>query len=365
MKKKMDEKKYNLRHSAAHLLAQAVLELYPGTKLTIGPVTETGFFYDFKPPQNFKEEDLSAIEEKMRELSKKDLKIEGKEISKKEALKLFKDNPFKLEIINEIEDEKVGIYSQGDFFDLCKGGHLNSTGKIKHFKLTAVSGSYWRADQSKDMLQRVYGVVFETKEELDKYLKHIEEVKLYDHRRLGKQLDLFSFHEEAPGFPFFHDKGLKIYNKLINYSREMHRGVYQEISTPYLMSESLWRTSGHYDNYEDKMYFAKTADEEVNCVKPMNCPGGILIYKEKPHSYREFPLRITEYGYCHRFELSGVLHGLFRVRGFTIDDAHIYCKEDQVEDEVAGTLDLAKKMYEKFGFTNVKMCRSTRPEKAI
>lgn len=363
---KKEEQMYNIRHSAAHLLAQAVLELYPGTKMTIGPVTDTGFFYDFLPPENFREEDLEKIEEKMREIAKKDLKIEGKEISKSEALKLFKGNKFKLEIINELpDDEPITIYSQGDFVDLCKGGHVESTGQIKYFKLTRVAGSYWRADREGTALQRIGGVAFSTQQELDDYIKQIEEAKLYDHRRLGKQLDLFSFHEEAPGMVFFHDKGTRIFNRLVDYLRELQdEAGYQEIRTPLVLHESLWRTSGHYENYKENMFFTKI-DDATHCVRPMNCPGGVLLYQEKPHSYKELPLRIAEFGIDHRCELSGVLHGMFRVRGFTMDDAHIYCTPEQVASEVAGVLKLATTLYKKFGFEKLKMALATRPEKSM
>ncbi len=358
----MNEQLHNLRHSAAHLLAHAVSELFPGTKMTIGPVTETGFFYDFLPVQNFKEEDLPRIEERMRELAKKDYKIIGSQVPKKDARERFKDNQFKLEIIDDVTDETVGVYGQGDFYDLCRGGHVNSTGKIKHFKLTSISGSYWRANREGIALQRITGIAFETKEDLDAYLQRLEEVKMYDHRRLGKELDLFSFHDEAPGMPFFHHKGLLVYNKLIEFIRSLLKKENQEIRTPLLMAEGLWKTSGHYDFYKDKMYFC-TIDEQTDCVRPMNCPGSILIYKERPRSYRELPLRLTEFGYVHRFELSGVLHGLFRVRAFTIDDGHIYCMLDQVEDEVVKLLNFAAKVYQAFNFANIKMAISTRPEK--
>ena len=365
-KKKISERLHNLRHSAAHLLAQAVLELYPGTKTTIGPVTERGFFYDFLPPKNFTTEDLPIIEEKMRELAKKDEKIEGRQVSKQEAKKLFYDNEFKLEIIEDLpEDEQITIYSQGDFIDLCKGGHVASTGQIKHFKLTAVAGSYWRADKSGTPLQRISGIAFETRKELAVYLKQVEEAKLYDHRKLGKQLDLFSFHEEAPGMVFFHDKGTRIFNKLIDYLRNLQdEGGYQEIRTPLIMHESLWKTSGHYENYKENMFFTQIEDATY-CVRPMNCPGGVLLYKQRPHSYKELPLRVAEFGIDHRFELSGVLHGMFRVRGFTMDDAHIYCTSDQVADEVSSVLKLATKVYKKFGFENLKMALATRPEKSM
>lgn len=361
-----EERLHNLRHSAAHLLAQAVVQLFPGTKITIGPVTQTGFFYDFLPPQNFKEEDLPKIEEKMRELAKQNLPIQGKEISHEQAKELFKDNEFKIEIIENLApDEPISIYSQGDFIDLCKGGHVASTGELKHFKLIGVSGSYWRADREGTKLQRISGVAFETKEELDRYLARIEEAKLYDHRRLGKQLNLFSFHEEAPGIVFFHAKGTRIFNKLIDYLRALQdQAGYQEIRTPLVLHESLWKTSGHYENYKENMFFTNI-EKATHCVRPMNCPGGLLLYKERPHSYRELPLRVAEFGTVHRCELSGVLHGMFRVRGFTMDDAHIYCTPEQVADEVAGVLKLTTQVYRKFGFENFKMALATRPEKSI
>ncbi|KKP24858.1 MAG: Threonine-tRNA ligase [candidate division TM6 bacterium GW2011_GWF2_28_16] len=361
---KKNEKLDNIRHSAAHLAAQAVLELFPGTKLTIGPTTETGFFYDFLPTRNFTEEDLPVIEAKMHELSKKNYKIEGKLVSKKEALILFKDNEFKEELINNITDEKVGVYCQGNFCDLCKGGHVESTGEIKYFKLTSVAGSYWRADKNNTALQRIYGIAFETEKDLNDYLTQIEEAQKYDHRKLGKQLELFSFHPEAPGSAFFLDKGLKVYNKLIDFMRFMLKRDYQEIKTPMILNESLWHTSGHYENYKNNMYFT-TVEDTTYCVKPMNCPAGILVYKEKPKSYREFPLRVAEYGHVYRYELSGVLHGLFRVRSFTQDDAHVFCTPDQVVSEVEKMLKLAIDVYSKFDFKEILMAVSTRPEKYI
>jgi threonyl-tRNA synthetase len=362
----MDKQQHleNLRHSAAHLLAQAVLELFPDTKLTIGPTTETGFFYDFQPVVNFKEEDLPKIEARMHELAKKNYRIEGGQVPKDKARALYTHNRFKLELIDGIPGETVGIYSQGPFFDLCKGGHLDAIGEIKHFKLVSISGSYWRADRSGTALQRITGVCFETQEELDAYFKHLEEVKMYDHRKLGRELDLFSFHDEAAGMPFFHAKGTIVYNELIAYSRRLQKDDYQEIKTPLVMTEDLWKTSGHYDNYKDKMYFSEAEDVSY-CVRPMNCPSSIMVYKERPHSYRELPKRIAEYGHVHRYELSGVLHGLFRVRAFTQDDAHIYCTQDQLEVEIMKCLELAEKIYNKFGFTDVKMAVSTRPSQSI
>ncbi len=355
---------HNLRHSAAHLLAHAVCELFPGTKLTIGPVTEYGFFYDFLPTANFKEEDLDRIEAKMRDLALKNYAITGNPIPKNEARELFKDNHFKQELIDGVDDEKVGVYYQGDFYDLCRGGHVERLGEIKHFKLTGISGSYWRADREGTALQRISGVAFATEEELQSYLDRVEQAKLNDHRRLGKQLDLFSFHDEAPGVPFFHDRGLKLYNGLIEYMRKLRGADYFEVKTPMMMNETLWHQSGHYDNYKEHMYFC-SVEEQTMCVRPMNCPGSILLYRQRPRSYRELPLRMAEFGNVHRYELSGVMHGLFRVRSFTIDDAHIYCTPDQVENEIAQLLSMAQKVYEAFSFKSVKMGLSTRPEKSI
>ncbi|MCF7799820.1 threonine--tRNA ligase [Candidatus Babeliales bacterium] len=359
------EKLDNLRHSAAHLLAQAVLELYPDTQLTIGPTTQTGFFYDFLPTKNFKEEDLPLIEKKMHELAEKKFEIIKKEITKEEAKKLFAKNIFKLELIDAIpDDEPITLYCQGDFCDLCRGGHVENTGQIKYFKLTGLAGSYWRADKNNQALQRISGIAFFTQKELDDYLKMVEEAKLYDHRKLGKQLDLFSFHDVAPGMPFFHNKGLFIFNSLIGYIRSLIRDEYQEIKTPMIMHEDLWHTSGHYENYKENMYFTKI-DDLINCVKPMNCPGGLLVYNERPHSYKELPIRMAEIGFVHRHELSGVLHGLFRVRAFHQDDAHVYCTPDQTEQEIIKILELAKTVYSKFGFKNIKMALSTKPKKSM
>lgn len=363
-KRDNNELLHNLRHSVAHLLAQAVLEIYPETKITIGPVTENGFFYDFLPTKNFKEDDLPLIESKMHEIANRDYKITGKQLSKEEARKLFHDNKFKLELIDGITDPTVGIYSQGDFFDLCKGGHVESTGKIKHFKLTAISGAYWRADRSGTALQRISGLAFLTDADMQEYFKKIEEAEQNDHRKIGQQLELFMFDDAAVGFPIFLPKGWTIFNKLIEYERHVQRGVYQEIRTPLIMNETLWKTSGHYDHYRENMYYTKI-DEIAHCIKPMNCPGGILVYKNRPRSYRELPIRMAEFGFVHRHELSGVLHGLFRVRAFTQDDAHIYCMPEQLEQEIWGVVDLAHKTYNKFGFTKVRMGVATRPAKSI
>ena len=355
---------HNVRHSAAHILAQAVSQMFPGTKMTIGPVTETGFFYDFLPLKNFKEDDLPLIEIRMRELVKKNYAITGSQVPKDEARALFADNPFKLEIIDQIPGDTVGVYYQGEFFDLCRGGHVDAIGEVQFFKLMSISGSYWRADREGTPLQRITGVAFTTQEELDGYFKAIEEAALYDHRRIGKQQDLFSFHDEAPGLAFFHHKGMLVYNRLIDFMRRLQRNYYQEIRTPFIMNESLWKSSGHYDFYKKNMYFTQV-DETPFCLKPMNCPGSTMMYRERPHSYREFPIRLAEFGYVHRHELSGVLHGLFRVRGFTQDDAHIYCTLEQIESEIIRVMQLANLIYSAFNFTKIMIAVSTKPEKAM
>ena len=360
-----EEELQRLRHSAAHLTAHAVFELYPDTKLTIGPATAEGFFYDLLPTKNFKEEDLAIIQQRMHEISARNIPLTHKEISKDKARALFKDNPFKLELIDGIPGETVGLASQGEFHDLCKGGHVAFTGDIKYFKLTGISGSYWRADREGTALQRISGTAFLTAQEFEENEQRILNAQLYDHRRLGKQLDYFSFHDEGPGFPFFHHKGKLIINLLTNYMRSiLKKANYQEIETPFMLSDELWRRSGHYHFYQDKMYFS-CIDEKSFAIKPMNCPGSILIYKERPRSYRELPLRLNEFGRVHRHELSGVLHGLFRVRAFTIDDTHIYCTADQIEKEILTNLTIITTMMKKFGFENLKIGVSTKPEKAM
>lgn len=355
---------YELRHSAAHLLAHAVLELYPTTKLTIGPVTDEGFFYDFLPEHNFKEEDLARIQEKMQEIAKRNLPIEQKTISKKEARELFKDNPYKLELIHEIPGEEVGLSVQGNFYDLCKGGHVTSTGQLKHFKLLNISGSYWRADKSNQVLQRISGIIFPTEKAMQEYEHAKEDAAMYDHRRIGKQQDLFSFDDVAAGAPFFHPKGFAIYNTLVEYIRNAQKHVYREVRTPIMMRETLWKMSGHYDHYRDKMYYT-CVDDVPCCLKPMSCPAHALIFKERPRSYRDLPLRLSEFGLVHRHELSGVLHGLFRVRAFTQDDAHIFCMPEQLDKEVNGVIKLARDTYNVFGFNKVSMVLATRPDKSI
>jgi len=354
----------NLRHSCAHLLAQAVQELYPDTLLTIGPTTEIGFFYDFLPTHNFKEEDLPRIEAKMHEIAARAYEIVGGQVPKEEARPLFAHNRFKIELLENIPGDTVGVYHQGNWFDLCRGGHVPNIKVLKHFKLTGISGSYWRADRAGQALQRITGIAFATKDDLVAYEKRIEDALKYDHRLLGKQLELFSFHHESPGAAFFHPRGTVLYNELIAFSRRLQQDTYQEIKTPLIMHESLWHTSGHYQNYKENMYFTQI-DEQVHCVRPMNCPSSIMVYKEGLHSYRALPLRLSEYGLVHRYELSGVLHGLFRVRTFTQDDAHIFCTAEQIQEEVAGVLDLAERLYSAFDFVEISYALSTKPEKAI
>lgn len=354
-----------LRHSTAHLLAHAVAELFPETLLTIGPPTPEGFFYDFLPVKNFKDEDLPLIEARMHEISKRALPLTHTQIPKEEARALFANNPFKLELIDAIPDATVGIARQGDFVDLCKGGHVENTNQIQHFKLLNISGSYWRANRDGQPLQRITGTAFFTDKDFKEYEQRREDALRYDHRRLGKELDLFSFHEEGAGFPFFHAKGKQILNTLTHFLRKkLLRDGYQEISTPIMLSDSLWKQSGHYAHYKDNMYFCHK-DEQTFAVRPMNCPGSILIYKERPRSYRELPMRLAEFGRVHRFELSGVLHGLFRTRAFTIDDAHIYCTEQQIEQEVLSTVRMIYEVLRKFDFKGITVGISTKPENAL
>lgn len=362
----MEEKNLSvLRHSAAHLLAHAVVELFPKTLLTIGPATKDGFFYDFLPEKSFKDEDIVSIEQRMHEISQRNVRLTHKEIEKSEACALYKDNCFKLELINDIPGGTVGLAEQGDFYDLCRGGHVQSTGDIKHFKLLHISGAYWRADKEKASLQRITGTAFFTQKELDEYFQMREDALKYDHRKLGKELDLFSFHEEGVGFPFFHPHGKAVLNALTDRVRRLiRRAGYQEVSTPVMLSDELWQRSGHDQHYKDNMYFSMI-DERSYAVKPMNCPGSMLIYKERPRSYRELPLRLADFGVLHRHELSGVLNGLLRVRSFTQDDAHIFCTKDQIEQEVENFIRLYDKVIKPFGFTNIIIGVSTRPAKAM
>ena len=356
-----------MRHSAAHLMAQAVSELYPGAKLGIGPAIEEGFYYDFDLPVTLSPEDLPPIEKKMRELQLRDDRFEREELDRKQASELFDRlrQDYKVELIEDLPDETVSIHRNGGFADLCRGPHVGSTGEIGAFKLLSVAGAYWRGDEHRPMLQRIYGTAFSTQQELDEYLHRLEEAKRRDHRALGKQLDLFSFHDEAPGFPFYHPKGMVILNNILAFWRAVHeRRGYREIKTPIILRRELWERSGHWENYRDSMYFTAIDDGDF-AVKPMNCPGGLLIYRSETRSYRDLPMRIAELGLVHRHELSGVLHGLFRVRAFTQDDAHIYCTPEQIEGEVIGVIDLTLHLYRAFGFEDWEMELSTRPDKGI
>lgn len=354
-----------LRHSAAHLLAHAVQELYPDTILTIGPATKDGFFYDMLPTKNFKEEDLALFEKRMHEISERNLALTHEQMPKDKARQIFAKNPFKMELINEIPGDTVGISRQGDFYDLCRGGHVEKTGDIKFFKLTGLSGAYWRADKEKQPLLRISGTAFLSQEDMDEDTRRKEEAAMYDHRRLGKQLDFFSFQPEGVGFPFFHPKGKLVYNLLVSYLRDLQQQEqYQEISTPTALSDQLWKRSGHWSHYKDNMYFTNI-DEHSYAVKPMNCPGAFLIYNDRPHSYRELPMRLSEFGHVHRHELSGVLHGLMRVRSFTQDDAHIFCTPQQLEQEIKHCIDLTVKVYKKFGFNDLTVAVSTKPKNAM
>lgn len=360
---------HNIRHSAAHVLAEAVTTLFPAAQPTIGPVTQDGFFYDFYlPSQTLSEADLETIAAKMREIIARNEQIVGRQVTKAEAKQLYAKNKFKQEIIDQLEQDTVGIYSQGSFFDLCRGGHTERTGQVQHFKLTSVAGAHWRADVKREPLQRVYGVAFASAQELETYVARLEQAKLYDHRMLGKKLNLFSFHNEAPGSVFYHDHGTFVFNKLVEYSRSLQRAAgYLEVKTPVMLKEQLWHTSGHYENYKENMFFVagNSREEENFAIRPMNCPCAMLLFAGELRSYKELPLRFSEFGMVHRNELSGVLHGLFRTRVFTQDDAHIFCTPAQIQAEVVEVLKLAQTIYKRFNFTNVRMALSTRPEKAI
>ena len=355
-----------LRHSSAHVLAEAATRAYPGTKVAIGPAIKDGFYYDFEFPEPIGEDDLARFEDEMRRSISEAKPFQRQEVTREQALELFADEPYKAELIRDLpEGETITLYRHGDFVDLCRGPHLPDTGRIPAVKVLSTAGAYWRGSSENAMLTRVYGTAFPSKKALDEHLARLEMARQRDHRRLGRELDLFSFHDEAPGFPFFHSRGMRVVNALLEYWRAEHRAAgYEEIKTPIILEKALWEQSGHWDNYKDNMYFTEI-DAVDFAVKPMNCPGGILIYRSEQHSYREFPLRMAELGLVHRHELSGVLHGLFRVRAFTQDDAHIYCLPQQVEDEVVGVVDLVLRMYRTFGFDNVHLELSTRPAKSI
>ncbi|MBN2420946.1 threonine--tRNA ligase [Candidatus Woesearchaeota archaeon] len=350
------------RHSSAHILGAAVTELFPKAKTAIGPAVEQGFYYDFASSP-FTPEDLEKINKKMEEIVKQNIPFERIELTKAEAKKLFKDNKYKLELIEEAEGN-ISAYKLGKFTDLCRGPHVPSTGIIKAIKTTKMSSAYWKGDAKNDSLQRIYGISFTDKKELDNYFKIIEEAEKRNHVKIGKEMDLFSFHEEGPGFPFFHEKGTFIWNTLIDFMRsEMKKLGYQENKTPIILNEELWKKSGHWDHYKQNMYFTKIDGKEF-AVKPMNCPGNLLIYKSTPHSYKELPIKAGEFGLVHRHEMSGVLNGLFRVRNFTQDDAHIFCTEEQLKEQIVELMNLIDKVYKTFGFEYLVEL-STKPEKAM
>ena len=355
------------RHTASHIMAQAVKNLWPDTKLAIGPAIDNGFYYDFESEHKFSEEDFLKIQKEMKKIVQANYPLERFELPRAEAIALMeeKNEPYKVELINDLpEDAVISFYKQGDFVDLCAGPHVESTGKIKAFKLMSVAGAYWRGDSDRQMLQRIYATAFPTQAELDEYVKRLEEAKKRDHRKIGKEMDLFAIFEEGPGFPFFMPNGMIIRNELESFWKSEHRKRgYEEIKTPLIMNEQLWRTSGHWDHYKDNMYFTKI-DGEDYAIKPMNCPGSLLAYKRKMWSYRDFPIRMGELGQVHRHELSGALHGLMRVRTFTQDDAHIFMLPDQIKDEVIGVVKFIDDVYNMFGFTyHIEL--STRPEDSM
>ena len=357
-----------LRHTAAHILAQAVSRLYPEASFAYGPANEKGFYYDVDlKGKKISESDLPAIENEMRAIIKENLPLKPFILSRDEAVALMRERnePYKVEHIADLdENESIGFFRQGDYIDMCRGPHLTYTRGVKAFKLTGISGAYWKNNAENTMLTRIYGTAFESQDELDAYLKMLEEAEKRDHRKIGREMDLFMFADEGAGFPFFLPKGMQLRNTLIDYWREIHReNGYVEVSTPMIMHRSLWETSGHWDHYKDNMYMT-SIDGEDNCIKPMNCPGGMLVYKNKPHSYRELPMRVGELGLVHRHELKGTLHGLFRVRCFTQDDAHIFMRENQIESEIANVIRLIDSVYRQFGF-EYSLELSTRPENSM
>ena len=362
-----EEGRQVFRHSTSHVLAQAVQKLFPGTRLAIGPAIADGYYYDFDAPEKFTPEMLEKIEAEMEAIIKADLPFERMDMEREKSLDFFEKagENYKVELINDLpEDAAISCYRQGDFTDLCAGPHVPSTGRLKSVKLTSLAGAYWRGSEKNKMLQRVYGTSFPKKSLLEEHLSRIEEAKKRDHRRLGAELDLFSIQDEGPGFPFFHPKGMALRNELENFWREEHRRRgYQEIRTPIILNRTMWERSGHWDHYKENMYFTKIDDLDYS-VKPMNCPGGMLVYKSRLHSYRDLPIRMGELGLVHRHELSGVLHGLMRVRCFTQDDAHIFMLPSQAKDEIIGVIDLIDYFYSVFGF-KYRVELSTRPEKSL
>ncbi|MCL4304657.1 threonine--tRNA ligase [bacterium] len=360
------EGKFVYWHSAAHLMAHAIKELWPESQLAIGPPIADGFYYDIDSPHVFTQEDFPVIEEKMREIAKRNLPLVRKDLSEADAVSLFRGmgEGYKLELIDGLE-EGLTVYEQGNFVDLCRGPHLDRTSRIKHFKILSVAGAYWRGDEKNKMLQRLYATAYPSKELLEEHLHRLEEAAKRDHRKLGKQLDLFSFHNESPGAVFFHPRGQIIWDEITRYWRAKHAAAgYREIRTPFVMNEELWRKSGHYDHYKENMYFT-VVDEQSYALKPMNCPGHCLVYGTHQVSYRDLPLKLCELGTVHRFEKSGVLHGLFRVRVFTQDDAHIFVTTDQIEEEVAKVVRFIFDMYRDFGFEEYRVELSTRPESRV
>lgn len=358
-----------IRHSAAHLMAQAVKQLFPDVQVTIGPTVENGFYYDFASPRPFTPEDLQAIDARMQDLIKQDIPVERSTLSRDEAISFFLNmgEKYKAEIIESIPaDQTLSLYRQGDFIDLCRGPHVPSTGKIPSVKVMKVAGAYWRGNSNNEMLQRIYGTAWANKKDLQAYLTMLEEAEKRDHRKLGRQLDLFHFDEQAPGAVFWHPKGWTVFQALIGYMRQrQQRAGYVEVNTPDVMDRSLWETSGHWFNYRDNMFTTTTEDERVFALKPMNCPGGMLMFSQGLKSYRDLPLRMAEFGKVHRYEPSGALHGLMRVRHFTQDDAHIFCTEDQMAQECKDVVALVLDIYKEFGFENVHIKLSTRPENRI
>ncbi len=352
-----------MRHSAAHVMAQAIMRLYKEAKLTIGPVVEDGFYYDIDMPP-VSRDDFKKIEAEMKKIVKAKIPIVRREVSKADALEFYRDEPYKVEMITDLTDGTISFYKQDDFTDLCRGPHVPHTGFIRAFKLMKVSGAYWRADQTRAQLQRIYGTAFFDKKDLKKYLTFLEEAQKRNHRKIGAALDLFSFHDAAPGMPFFHAKGMAVWNALLDYWRAAHLAAgYVETKTPIILKRVLWEQSGHWENYRENMYFTEI-DADDYAIKPMNCPGGMLIFNNSPHSYRDLPIRAAEIGLVHRHELSGVLSGLFRVRAFHQDDAHIFMTPDQIKDEILGVLNLVSRIYKTFGL-GFLLELSTRPEKSI
>jgi len=356
-----------MRHSCAHVMAEAICSLWPQAKLVYGPTVQDGFYYDIDLDEPIRPDDFPRIEAKMQEIVQADKPFKRAEMSRQEALEKLKGDKYKSDNIERVDSQVISFYSHGDngFRDLCRGPHVPSTGRVGSFKVMSVAGAYWHGDAPQKMLQRVYGTSWPTKKDLDEYINRLEEAKKRDHRVLGKQLELFSFSEMGPGFAFMHPKGMLVWNEMLDFMRQMNRKYgYKEVRTPIILNEELWHRSGHWDNYKENMYFTKI-DNVDYAVKPMNCPGGCLLYKTTRHSYRELPLRMAEFGMVHRHEASGVMHGLFRVRQFTQDDAHIYCMPSQIESEIVGVIDLIFETYKAFGFTDFAIELSTKPEKHI